>query len=201
MRRRASTSASRANSAAARPASVRWRECSQVLRLMKDHGVPPDSTTLNILVDACVKQVLTLSHRMCSLYRECMLGINKILRQAGALTLSIDCSLFTGREHSKKTMCTLLLSHRRAWVLLRALAHTGSILGTCCITCLCVCVTETNVFSPGHVLYTAFIHSHKLSSCVMCVRVRVRVRVRIRVRVLLSTCVHIHSFMYTYIHT
>jgi len=60
VRARASTSASRASSAAARPASLRWRECSEVLRLMKGHGVDPDSATLNILVDACVKQVHTL---------------------------------------------------------------------------------------------------------------------------------------------
>ena len=156
MRRRASTSASRANSAAARPASVRWRECSQVLRLMKDHGVPPDSTTLNILVDACVKQVLTLSHRMCSLYRECMLGINKILRQASALSLSLSIALSLQERTFQKNHVHLLLSHRRAWVLLRArarsrtralswarvvshvcvcvsLRHTCSLLGTCCI--------------------------------------------------------------------
>jgi hypothetical protein len=56
VRRSASTSASRAAVAAGRSASRRWRECGEVLRLMQEHRVAPDTATMNVLVDACVKQ-------------------------------------------------------------------------------------------------------------------------------------------------
>lgn len=56
VRRRASTGAARARTAAGRAAHKRWNDCSAALRLMQRHGVVPDIASLNILVDACVKQ-------------------------------------------------------------------------------------------------------------------------------------------------
>ena len=58
VRRRASTGASRASAAAGwgRDANQRWSDCRQVLLLMKTHDIAPDTATLNVLVDACVKQ-------------------------------------------------------------------------------------------------------------------------------------------------
>jgi len=58
VRRRASTGASRASAAAGwgRGANQRWSDCRQVLLLMKTYGIAPDTATLNVLVDACVKQ-------------------------------------------------------------------------------------------------------------------------------------------------
>ena len=56
VRQRASTGSSRVAVAAGRGAAQRWRDCSEVLQLMRSHAVFPDTASMNILVDACVKQ-------------------------------------------------------------------------------------------------------------------------------------------------